>query len=90
MAAWYELHYPLVYETGQPALMDDKDLIALIRERCGDSVAEFVEQKIGYGLNVETLKETLEEVISFQRAISDLDDAADGLQKKLEALLNAE
>lgn len=90
MAAWYDLHYPMVYEAGQPALMDDDNLMALIRERCGDSIADFVAQKIGYGLDTVKLKETFEEVRGFRRAISDLDDAADSLRERLEALLNAE
>ncbi len=73
--------YPFVYADNTFPLLSDNDLERLVREKCGDDVAELLHHRLYGNYDVTTLKEQIE-------YLDDAHSAAESLVDSLGDLLD--
>lgn len=79
--------YPIVTSKGE-TILDDVWLIRHIREKCGDEIADALEETLDMrGGSQKEKKATMEDIATIRSDLSDIDEALEALWEKLNSQL---
>lgn len=85
------MDHPLVTRDGETFLTDEQ-LVRHIREKCGDEIGRYVEEKILYGESVQDVKKRIQDALEklWDISITEIENSLNGAVSILEKVMEGE